>query len=324
MQELAHRETKNGSFSYAFKSSSRIENDFIYKLGLIQDIGKSLRKMQEMALFQRAAKIFPLLLLHFWVANLVDFAHADPPYPLCSNILNQNSSFQSNLNILLDFLPSNASVKKLYDSSNGNDPDKIYAQYMCLNYVANEDCRTCVTLATDHVRQSCTNNTEAIVWEEYCQLRYSNRRFLGQLDVSGNLGLDNKRNVSNPEHFRPVVNQTVSNLIKKAVFDESANMYATGEASIKDSDRLHALVQCTTDLSSADCNTCLQVALANLSSCCSFSRGARLLSRSCYLRYELYAFYKGETGESSASEQNLGTGKSKWFYMVNLQLLFIV
>eukprot|EP00257_Ricinus_communis_P025564 XP_025012978.1 uncharacterized protein LOC8267391 isoform X3 [Ricinus communis] len=217
---------------------------------------------------------------------------------------------QNNLKNLLLSLPSNASGLKVFDSSIGNNTDKVYSQYMCLNYVTSDKCSSCIQTASEDIKQSCANSAEAIVWEEVCQLRYSNQSFLGHLDVSGNQFYDNEKNISNPDQFRSLVNQTVSGLIKKAAFNNSVNMYATGEAAFTSTEKLYALVQCTTDLSSDDCSTCLQVALANLSSCCYFSRGARLLSRSCYLRYELYAFYKGENGDP-ASAQNQGTGKSK-------------
>ncbi|XP_050212580.1 cysteine-rich receptor-like protein kinase 10 isoform X3 [Mercurialis annua] len=253
-----------------------------------------------MGQFQRVAKILNLLFLCF-----LDLTHADPPYQLCPDINNRTSSvaFQNNLNNLLQSLPTNASVFKTFSSAIGNNTDdKVYSQFMCLNYIPSEKCSTCIRTASEDINSLCTNKSEAIIWEEDCQLRYSNRSFLGQLDVSGNDPLYNKKNISSPDQFKSLVNQTVYGLINQAAFNRSLNMYATGEAAFTSTDNLYALVQCTTDLSSDDCRTCLRVALANLSSCCYFSRGARLLSRSCYLRYELYAFYKGAT-----SEENQGT-----------------
>lgn len=263
--------------------------------------------------FKSVTKTIQLLFLYSSIANLLDFTLADPPFNLCANNTNYaaNSSFQNNLKDLMPSLSSNASVSKLYNTSTGNDPDRVYAQYMCLNYVTNETCSTCIGAASQDIMQLCSNDKEAVVWEEMCQLRYSNQNFLGQLDVSGNIPKDNTKNISNPERFKMVVNQTLSNLTKQAAFYPSANMYATGEVAFTGTDTLYALVQCATDLSAEDCATCLQVATANVSSCCYFSRGARLLSRSCYLRYELYAFFKGAT----ESSQDQVTGKSKCFFI---------
>ncbi|KAF9672182.1 hypothetical protein SADUNF_Sadunf11G0014100 [Salix dunnii] len=231
--------------------------------------------------------------------NLLDHAHADPPYRACSNI-SASSQFQNNLQNLTSSLRSNASVSKLYNTSSGNDLDRIYAQYMCLNYVTHDECSTCIKRASEDIMQLCPEDKEAIVWEEICQLRYSNQSFLGHLDVSGNDPLDNKKDFENPEQFRLVVNETLNDLTTQVAFNASTNMYATRKAAFTNTDTLYALMQCSTDLSPGDCNTCLRVAMANISSCCSASRGGRVLSRSCYLRYELYAWYEGanETSQS--------------------------
>ncbi|CAL5410902.1 unnamed protein product [Camellia sinensis] len=122
---------------------------------------------------------------------------------------------------------------------------------------------------------------KAVVWEENCQLRYANESFFGHLDVTGNIWKDNKQNVSGDElgRFSSVVNDTLHNLSRLAAFNPS-----------------YGIAQQT--LSPDDCNTCLEIAIANTSNCCSESRGARLLSPSCYLRYEFYAFYKGATSKN--------------------------
>jgi hypothetical protein len=248
-------------------------------------------------MFSSFAKSIQLLLLCFSLANFLDLAYADPPYKGCSNnsSYSANSPFQNNLQILMSFLRSNASVSKLYNTSTGNELDRIYAQYMCLNYVTHDECSTCIKVASQTITRLCPGDKEAVVWEELCQLRYSSQNFLDHLDVSGNIPQYNKKDVKNPVQFRSVVNETLDNLIKQAASNASANMYATTEVPFNDTYTLYALVQCSTDLSPDDCNTCLRVALANIWNCCYASRGVRVLSRSCYLRYELYAFYEGET-----------------------------
>ncbi|KAJ0082555.1 hypothetical protein Patl1_11031 [Pistacia atlantica] len=162
---------------------------------------------------------------------------------------------------------------------------------MCLNYIQTDDCKTCIEIASQDGERLCPNKTEAVVWEEVCQLRYSNENFFGRLDVRGNIPKFNIKNVSEPERYKSVVKKILSNLTKAAAFDPSTEMYATG-------------------------NT----AIADISSCCYFSRGARLLSRSCYLRYELYAFYDGVT-ESAATE---ATGKGNQRKILIIIILSIV
>ena len=90
-------------------------------------------------------------------------------------------------------------------------------------------------------------------------------------------------------------------------------MYATKLVVFTDTDILHALVQCTPDLSPDNCSICLQTATTEILAVYYFSRGARILSRSCYLRYEFYPFYEGATEpQAPVSPQNPGTRKGKY------------
>ena len=73
------------------------------------------------------------------------------------------------------------------------------------------------------------------MWKEVCQLRYSNQSFLGRLDMSGNLPLDNKKNILNPYEFMSIVNRTVNGLIKQAAYNHSLNRYKTGKATFEQS-----------------------------------------------------------------------------------------
>ncbi|KAJ6737998.1 RECEPTOR-LIKE SERINE/THREONINE-PROTEIN KINASE SD1-8 [Salix koriyanagi] len=204
-----------------------------------------------------------MLLLYFSIASILDLAYADPPNRLCSNNSNytDNSPFQNNLETVMSSLSSNASVSKIFNTSTGIDPDRVYAQYMCLNYVTSERCSACIAVASQDIRHLCPGDKEAVVWEELCQLRYSNQSFLGSLDVSGNIPQYNAKNITNPEDLSLVVNKTLSGLIKKAAFDPSANMYATEDGPFTNGDSFFSLVQCSTDLSPNDCYKCLEVAI---------------------------------------------------------------
>ncbi|CAL9015213.1 unnamed protein product [Prunus brigantina] len=254
--------------------------------------------------------ILPLLLC-FLISLLYDLAFADPPYWKCSgNVSNyaDNSAFQKNLDSLLISLPSNASVFKMYNTSTGNDTaDRVYGLYMCLNYVTNETCHDCINTAQSAIVTLCPSSKEAVVWEEMCQLRYSDANFFGKLNVADNIPLANKKNISDPEKFESLVNETLRGLAKQAAYNLSAKMYATRDVPFEDK-VVYALVQCTTDLSGDDCGQCLQKAIVDVLREFYFSIGARLLSRSCYVRYELYAFYDGATEASISSDPNNNKG----------------
>ncbi|KAM4101924.1 hypothetical protein ACB094_05G182800 [Castanea mollissima] len=269
-----------------------------------------------MVQFHIVPKVFQLHMLFVFLALLWDLAYADPPYKNCSDTGNYavTSPFQNNLNNILHSLSSNASISKFYNTSTGNDTDRVYGLYMCLDYVTNESCHDCITTASHDMLKLCPSTTEAVVWEEICQLRYSKKSFFGILDVTGNIPLDNKKNNSQPELFKSIVNVTLNALAYRAAFKLSANMYATGEAAFQDK-TIYALVQCTRDLSAKDCNLCLQSATADILRVYYYSVGARLLSRSCFLRYEFYSFYGG-TPNSPGSSQVGGIQMKLWMIVV--------
>lgn len=254
--------------------------------------------------------IQPLLFL-CTLAFLLDIAFGDPPYEICgtSSSYANGSPFQNNLSNLLLSLPSNASISKSYNTFSGSGTDRVYVLYMCLNYVSNETCQNCLTTAIEDIVKLCPQAKEAVVWEELCQLHYSNSNFIGMLNVTGNIGKDNKQNVSEPEKFESVVKEILTNLTERASFNVSANKYATDDVPFEDK-TIYALVQCSNDLSASDCNRCLQSAIRDIKGCCYASIGARVMSRSCYLRYEFYPFYLGASEPKGSSTGN-DEGKSK-------------
>ncbi|PKI51588.1 hypothetical protein CRG98_028012 [Punica granatum] len=237
-------------------------------------------------------KLMHSLLFCFLIvlASIAAPSLADPPYELCSLDGNYaiNGTFEKNLISLLSYMSSNSSASRFYSTSFGDGTDRVYAQYMCLNYVTNGTCGDCIRLASQHIRSLCPNDTEAIVWEESCQLRYSSRDFFGRLDISGNKWLDNAKNISQPVRFRMIVNNTLQNLTRVAA--SGPDKYVTGKVNFKDTSKntLYGLVQCGRDLSAGDCRTCLEAAISDVLKNVYFSVGARLLSRSCYLRCSIF------------------------------------
>ncbi|CAL5344668.1 unnamed protein product [Camellia sinensis] len=290
-------------------------------------------------------KTVKLLLLYYFLFHLHDLIHADappcqfcsnttiskndaPPYQFCSNttISTDNNLFQSNLENLLHSMSSNSSVSNSFNTTTGNDQDRLFGLFLCYNFVSKDDCKNCIASASQDIQKLCENSNEAVVWEEKCQLRYANESFFGHLDVTGNIWKDNKQNVSGDElgRFSSVVNETLHNLSRFAAFNPSYGMYATGAVNFTDTETIYALVQCTRDLSPYDCNTCLEIAIANTSSCCSESRGARLLSPSCYLRYEFYAFYEGATSENPRIFENSKASRRDWTIVAIVSAILMV
>lgn len=251
--------------------------------------------------------LLPTLYLIF-IFNTNNLVLADPPYEHCpdandNNSIASNNPFQTNVGSLLLSLSLNASVSKFYNMSVGNGNTTAYGLYLCYDYVTLENCKKTITMATQAFTRLCRNSTDATIWEEQSMLRVSNKRFFSQLDMTGNINKYNTLIVSEAEKFRSVVNTSLYELALNAAFNSSAHMYATQSVAFSAAQHIYSLVQCTMDLSPIDCHRCLQTAIVEVLGSENYRyRGGRLLSKSCYLRYEFYQFYEGKSSKFSESQ----------------------
>ncbi|XP_022720840.1 cysteine-rich receptor-like protein kinase 10 [Durio zibethinus] len=102
----------------------------------------------------------------------------------------------------------------------------------------------------------------------------------------------NTGNVTEQECFDQILADSMKNAATLAVNATlGLKNFATREANISGFQTLYSLVQCTPDLQSSDCNTCLRGNIAALPNCCSEKQGGRVLNSSCNIRYEVYPFY---------------------------------
>ncbi|CAM8958784.1 unnamed protein product [Rhodiola kirilowii] len=118
--------------------------------------------------------------------------------------------------------------------------------------------------------------------------KYTDVNFFGQIDYNLRVYMWNVNNVTDPTTFNAATKNLLSKLAEKAV--KVNKLYAVGEEKLNESTKLYGLTQCTRDISSADCKTCLDNAISELPSCCDAKEGGRVLAGSCNFRYEIYPF----------------------------------
>ena len=58
------------------------------------------------------------------------------------------------------------------------------------------------------------------------------------------------------------------------------------------SDQTYGLVQCTRDINSSGCRSCLSQLIRDAESCCQSRIGLRIIIPSCSIRYETYSFFQ--------------------------------
>lgn len=142
----------------------------------------------------------------------------------------------------------------------------------------------------------------AMIWYDECFLRYSDRSIFSLVERNPMLAIYNTQNTTQQDLFNKLVAETVNNAIAKAANARSgAKKFGTEVANFTSFHTLYSLVQCTPDLSEADCNRCLRQVIGYLPDCCSGKKGAQVLTPSCSIRYDLYPFYNLMETEIAAS-----------------------
>ncbi|XP_024028851.1 cysteine-rich receptor-like protein kinase 10 isoform X2 [Morus notabilis] len=239
-----------------------------------------------------------VILVTFLISLGLLHIEAAPTYvhSRCTGNFTQNSLYQSNLNLLLSSLSSNATTHFFYNTTvAAATSDTVYGLFLCRGDIDDAGvCQACVAAAAEKVLKKCPRQKEAIIWYEECMLRYANRSFFGVMDKDLNdYVLENANLVNDSDRF----NETVAETVKEAATAAAAaggsgeKKFATKEANFSEFHTVYSLVECTPDLSSMDCRRCLDTAIAELPNCCSGKDRVTYLYPSCYLRYDKSRFY---------------------------------
>jgi hypothetical protein len=207
-----------------------------------------------------------------------------------------NSTYQSNLNRLLASLTSNAtSSTGFYNTTafSPNSVDTVYGLFLCRGDVSVDECRDCVSGASEDVVERCPNAKDAVAWYEYCMLRYAKQYFFSSMVTDPGIYMWNTINIFEPSRFDRLVGTTMNDMASGiSKVGSAAKKFGTKEANFTALQTLYTLGQCTPDLSGSDCNSCLQRAIASLPGCCGGKQGGRVLFPSCNVRFEVYPFYQ--------------------------------
>ncbi|XP_057442354.1 cysteine-rich receptor-like protein kinase 10 [Lotus japonicus] len=230
-----------------------------------------------------------------------------------------NSTYHNNLNTLLSNLLSNTEINYgFYNSSYGQGIEKVSAIALCRGDLKRDECLTCLNNSRFNLTLHCPNQKEAIGYIERCMLRYSNRQIFGEMEKTPTIRMRNFRNnVIDVDAFNKVLGSLLNSLKIRAVSGDSRLKYATGNVSSPNLPDLYGLVQCTPDLSSQQCDSCLIGAIGEIPSCCERKLGGRVIRPSCNMRYEGSLFYEYQPPPSSppppistSNNQTSSEGKS--------------
>ncbi|XP_042027589.1 putative receptor-like protein kinase At4g00960 [Salvia splendens] len=202
-----------------------------------------------------------------------------------------NSAYSANLDTALSSLSTNIDNDGFYNASTGQGPDRVNAVALCRGDVQLYTCRECVQNGVSRLGDSCPVQKQAVFWDEFCTLRYSNATVYGAVATSPGYYLWNVNNVTSPAQFKEDLRTLLDDLRRRAAGGSSTRKVAAGNVTGPDFQTIFGLVQCTPDLSSGDCTSCLIGAISEIPQCCDGKQGGRVLRPSCNLRFEIAPFF---------------------------------
>ncbi|RZC09933.1 cysteine-rich receptor-like protein kinase 10 [Glycine soja] len=213
----------------------------------------------------------------------------------CHNSTTQQAltlTYQTNLHNTLLWLSSDAATSKGYNhTTTGNGTvDAVYGLYDCRGDVTGSFCQFCVSTAASEILQRCPNKSSAVIWYNYCILRYSNHNFFGNLTTTPSWQIVGSKNTTNPEELQKSEDYMQS--LRREATVETNKLYAIGGFNLSNGEERYGLVQCSRDLTNVECSQCLEAMLVKVPQCCAANLGWQVLAPSCLIKYDDYMFYQ--------------------------------
>ncbi|KAF1870035.1 hypothetical protein Lal_00017615, partial [Lupinus albus] len=250
----------------------------------------------------------------------------------CHNSTEQvlTNAYQTNLNNTLSWLSYDASTSKGYNHTTiGNDTnDAVYALYDCRGDVTGSFCQFCVSTAASQILQICPKRSSAIIWYNFCILRYSNHDFFGNITITPSWQILGHKNITNQEEAKKAKN-FMQSLIRKATV-ETNMLYAMGSFNLSaNNEERYGLVQCSRDINSEQCGECLEAMLDKVPQCCETKLGWQVLAPSCLMKYDDNMFYLINDKTTSPSSlpnpvKEEASSKSKTYIIIIICVLVAV
>nr|VDC60726.1 unnamed protein product [Brassica rapa] len=206
-----------------------------------------------------------------------------------------NSAYHSNRRQILSSIASNVtSHNGFFNSSIGQIPNRIFITGMCIPETKPESCSDCIEDASERLLEGCPNQTEAYSWPDLCMVRYSNVSYTGSLVMEpshvicdpGDINVD--LTVVDRVYDELMVRTTAAASKRSSSFEQK--YYAAEAASLKNFETMYTMMQCAPDVSSQDCEFCLNKSVAEYKSSCRGKQGGWVSRPSCYFRWEMYSF----------------------------------
>ncbi|EOA20148.1 hypothetical protein CARUB_v10000439mg [Capsella rubella] len=208
-----------------------------------------------------------------------------------------------------------------YNSSIRKGDDQVYAMAMCIDESEQNACSECMEVAVGQLKYNCHNQTEAFTWVPHktlCFARYSNISFLGRLDKHPRYAEHNSMEIksflqASEEKWNEALNDMIKSAWGKNGSFSNRDYYSPSKVILENHQTLYALMQCTPDLSPANCSSCLAQSVSDYEKNDDFrgNQGGIIAYPSCFFRWDLYPFigaFNSSPPPSPGCENNISTG----------------
>ncbi|CAA0394723.1 unnamed protein product [Arabidopsis thaliana] len=218
-----------------------------------------------------------------------------------SGFFKPNSTYDLNRRQILSTLSSNVtSHNGFFNSKFGQAPNRVFINGMCIPGTKPETCSDCIKGASDKISESCPNKTDAYTWPDCCMVRYSNISFSGSLVMEPSETLYHTGDIEDTGTNLTVFDRIWEELMLRTITAASLSSsngssfgqkyFAAEVASLTTFQTMYAMMQCTPDVSSKDCEFCLKTSVGDYESCCRGKQGGAVIRPSCFVRWDLYPY----------------------------------
>ncbi|KOM49884.1 hypothetical protein LR48_Vigan08g071100 [Vigna angularis] len=212
-------------------------------------------------------------------------------------------------------MSSDAATSKGYNYTSIGNKNTVYGLYNCRGDVVGYFCQFCVSNAAREIPQHCPNSVSAMVWYDFCILKYSNENFFGKILTHPTWHAVGTKNISNKEETKKG-EDFMRSLIRKATV-ETSMLYYMDAFNLSFTQSRYGMVQCTKDLTNDGCRECLEAMLAEVPKFCEQKLGWFIWSGTCMIKYDDQMFYllNNQSSSSRESDKHGGRKRSKILIM---------
>ncbi|KAK9714898.1 hypothetical protein RND81_06G129000, partial [Saponaria officinalis] len=205
--------------------------------------------------------ILQLVLIMCSLTNLVKSDGIHSTSFSCIMDRNATVSYRNNVNILLSYFTSQASLTGYYNTSVGDNQNKVYGYYMCRGDATPQACSDCILNTTRFAQEANCKHEDGISYSEMCVFRYANHSMYGmwQEGLAVSVSTAGKQEAKT-QQYNKTFNNTMEALIDKFAYGcispkENGCIpgFGTKEVNVTQDETIYSLAQCTPDIVGVNC-----------------------------------------------------------------------